>query len=102
MNGYKIAADSYRAIIDRENPAGEVLEEMNRKIKALDIMADTDRLTQYELFNSGAFNDIVKGYVLKALKENNNASCTELLQTIQSLFDEMTAEQAEQFYLNSG
>ena len=102
MNGYKMTADSYRTYLQRDNPQGEARADMERKIKALDIMADTDRATQYELFNSSGFNDIAKGYFLKALynigvdEETRKAAMRE----IRLLFDEMTADQAEAFYMD--
>lgn len=101
MNGYKMHADAYRTFLERDNPQGEARADIERKIKALDIMAETDTATKYALFNSSAFNDIAKGYFLKALhnigadEETRKAAMNE----IRLLFDEMTADQAEAYYM---
>ena len=101
MNGYQMSADTYKHFIERDHPTGEVLEDMERKIKALEIMANTDRPTQYEIFNSSGFNDITKGYILMALDNLETDSDTRkaILREIRYLFDTVTAEQAEQYYL---
>ena len=101
MNGYKMTADSYRAFLERDNPQGEARADMERKIKALDTMAESDKPLIYEYFNTSAFNDIAKGYFLKALNnigadgETRKAAMNE----IRLLFDEMTADQAETYYM---
>jgi len=57
-----MSADAYKTYLERDNPTGEARASTERKITALEIMANTDRPTQYEIFNSSGFNDIVKGY----------------------------------------
>ena len=101
MNGYQMSADSYKHFLEKDNPTGEARESMERKIKALEIMANTDRPTQYEIFNSSGFNDIVKGYILMALDhlETDSETSKDILREIRYLFDTVTAEQAEQYYI---
>ena len=101
MNGYQLHADSYKKLL--ENSASldnEGKEAIKKKIKALEIMANTDRQTQYELFNSGAFNDVCKGYLLAAMDRAGTDSETtgRIMQTLHGLFDEMGAEQAAGYY----
>ena len=102
MNGYAMMADSYRKLLATDSNADR--EFMERRITALEIMANTDRSTQYELFNSSAFNDIVRGYILMALdnaeagRETSNA----VLQEFNALLESVTAEQAENFYKDQG
>lgn len=101
MNGYKMSADAYRDYLAEENPPGKIRAGVERKIKALDFMASTDRETQYELFNSGGFNYIVRGYFLMAL---DNARIEEeeraaIMREIRFLFDTVTADQAEAYYM---
>jgi hypothetical protein len=101
MNGYQLHADSYKKLL--ENSASldnEGREAIKKKIKALEIMANTDRQTQYELFNSGAFNDVCKGYLLMALDRAGTDSETTsgVLSALHSLFDEIGAEQAAGYY----
>ena len=101
MNGYEMSADAYRDYLAQENPPGEIRAGIERKIKALEIMANTDRETQYELFNSSGFNYIVKGYLSMAL---DNAGIEEeeraaIMREISFLFDTVTADQAEAYYM---
>lgn len=99
MNGYQIHADAYKKILDTENPTGEAREEMERRIKALEIMANTDRKTQFELFNCGGFNDVCKGYLLMCLDNIGADPGTreKALAEFRALFDTVTAEKAEQY-----
>ena len=60
MNGYKMLADSYRKFLD-DNTADQ--DNIRTHITALDFLAKCDKATIYALFDSSAFNDIVKGYV---------------------------------------
>lgn len=101
MNGYQMTANIYKDFLEREKPTGETLENIKRTIAALEIMASTDRATQYELFNSSGFNDIVKGYVAMALDHSgiDNEKRAEILQEVHYLFDTVTAEQAERYYM---
>lgn len=100
MNGYKIHADAYRKVLADENPTGEAKAEMERRITALDIMANTDRPTQFEIFNTGGFNDVCKGYLLMALRNIGVDPDTQkaALAELRALFDTVTAGAAEQFY----
>jgi len=95
-----MSADAYKTYLERDNPTGEARASTERKITALEIMANTDRPTQYEIFNSSGFNDIVKGYILMALDnlETDTETRKDILREIRYLFDTVTAEQAEQYY----
>lgn len=98
MNGYKMTADSYRHLLETEKDIDR--ESTERKITALEIMANTDRRTQYELFNSSGFNDIAKGYFLMALDNSGieGEQRKDIMREIKWLFDTVTAEQAEKYY----
>lgn len=101
MNGYQMSADAYRKYLAEENPPEEIRAGIERKIKALEIMASTDRETQYELFNSSGFNYIVKGYLSMTL-DNVGAAEEEraaIMREISFLFDTVTADQAEAYYI---
>ena len=99
MNGYAMMADSYRKLLATDSNADR--EFMERRITALEIMANTDRPTQYELFNSSGFNDIVRGYILMALDnaEAGNETRKAVLQEFNALLESVTAEQAENYFL---
>ena len=101
INGFKLMADAYKKELD--NTPEEYRAEMQAKIKANEFLAGADDATTYALFDSAAFNYVVRGYVKKAL-ENTGAEheqITEVLQELNRLFSEVTAEQAESFYTNS-
>lgn len=97
MYGYQLSANALKHYLETENIKDEAVE---RQIKALEIMANTDRETQYAMFNSSAFNDIVKGYVLMALDRVgvNDDVRADVMYEIRRLFDEVTAEKAEHYY----
>lgn len=104
MNGYQINAAAYKKYLSEhpEEPE-EVRQDMQRKQKALETMAESDKPLIYEYFNTSAFNDIAKGYFLKALnnigadRDTRRAAMNE----ISLLFDEMGAEQAESYYMEN-
>ena len=60
MNGYQMTADSYRTLLEREKDIDRA--SIESKIKALDFLATATEEERLELFNSSAFNDLVKGY----------------------------------------
>jgi len=101
MNGYKMTADSYRQYLEQHpDEPQEVKADLACKIKALDIMASCSDSERLQLFNTSAFNDVVKGYVKLALdnigieEEQRKAIVNE----VSYLFDVKTADEAEQYY----
>lgn len=100
MNGYQMTADSYRTLLEREQDIDRA--SIESKIKALDFLATCSKEERLELFNSSAFNDVVKGYLKMAC---NNMELEDevrqgLLNELRYLFDTVTAEQAEDYYNN--
>ena len=73
---------------------------MERRITALEIMANTDTQTQFELFNTGGFNSICKGYLIMCLDNIgvDPDTRTQAAAEIGALFDTVGAEKAEQYY----
>jgi hypothetical protein len=102
VNGYQLHADSYKKLLENTETAQEVQEDIKKKIRAFEIMANTDRQTQFELFNTGGFNDICKGFLLMAADkaQADKETASRILSALTGLFDEMSAEQAEQYYKN--
>ena len=100
MDGYQAQADAYKRLLETDKTIDRGFTE--RKINALEIMAEADQLTQYELFNTGAFNDIVKGYAKMALDgtELESEERRAVLRELNYLFDTVTADQAERYHLN--
>lgn len=101
MNGYKMTADSYRQYLEQHpDEPQEVKADLACKIKALDIMANCSDSERLALFNTSAFNDVVKGYVKLAL---DNTGIEEeqrkaIVNEVSYLFDVKTADEAEQYY----
>lgn len=103
MNGYEMTADTYRHYLE-QHPAEpqKVKADLACKIKALDIMASCSDSERLALFNTSAFNDVVKGYVKLALDnigieyEQRKAIVNE----VSYLFDIKTADEAEEYYYN--
>lgn len=102
MNGYQLLADNYRKLLNNSaNTAQDAQEAIKRKIKALDIMANLDRQTQFELFNSGGFNGVCRGFLLMAM-DNAGAdhdTASRILSALDGLFETTGAEQAETYYM---
>lgn len=65
MNGFQLLADSYRKL--KAQCPGEDNSDVDRQIKTLDFLAGCDDAEIYCLFDSGAFNDVLKAYCEKAL-----------------------------------
>lgn len=56
----------------------------------------------YHLFDSGIFNSITKGFVLMSMDEmdvDRNTKCN-ILMKLSELFDDVYAEDAEEYYRN--
>lgn len=54
-----------------------------------------------EMFNSGIFNEIVKGYVARLLSEHKifgDEAIEKAMSDMNRIFDEMTAGEAREFY----
>lgn len=98
MNGYQMTADSYRTLLEREQNIDRA--SIESKIKALDFLATATEEERLELFNSSAFNDVVKGYLKMAVDnmELEDEVRQGLLNELRYLFDTVTAKQAEDYY----
>jgi len=101
MNGYKITADAYRSFLD--DPTADK-DSLKATIKALDFLSTCDKATIYALFDSSAFNDIVKGYVEMIADEGEGFTDEQrsyIKRHISGLFDERGAAKAEAYYYNN-
>lgn len=102
-SGYQITADSYTEYLKQYPDAPkEVKEDMKRKIKANSFLAECDELTRLELFNSSAFNDVIKGYVCLCADSlgYTDEQRAELLGRLCRTLDEKTAKEAKDYYLD--
>lgn len=84
MDGYELQATSYEEYMEKHPElAPEVKEDIGRKVKALRLFIGTNEADKDEMFNSGAFNDICKGYFRKSME-----NCKLPKETIDSVMDE--------------
>ena len=112
MNGYKIQADSYRAVLerDRSNLSEESIKDMERSIRVFDVLADFEQEDKYKAFDSSMFNDIFKGYVQIIIDELCEADEDEIKKAAEeirslitgkasSVLDRINAKEAESYYM---
>lgn len=95
MNGYKMSADSYR-ILKQRDPKIDV----DSNIKTLDFLAACTEEDIHNLFNSTAFNNICMGYVKMALndfKELDDDMKDRITNHVRYKFDTVTAKEAEKY-----
>lgn len=104
VSGYRLTADAYKKYLEQhpETPT-EIKEDMQGNIKVnefLDTCTDTEI---HQLFNTSAFNNIVRGYVLKCADtlDYSDEQKRELIGRLYRLFDDMTASEAEAYYLQN-
>ena len=96
MNGFKILADSYRKA-EQEGTMSK--GEVENKIRVYDFLATCNDDDICNMFDSGAFNEIAKGYMRIAVKEliEENVIDEEQGQAVKNryalLFSEKTAKE---------
>lgn len=109
MNGFELHSQSYKKYLkEHPNEPEDVRAPMLRKIKALDFLSGCTEAERLELFNSSAFNDVVKGYLKLAvdnikldMDDEDKAELRQsLLNEFRYLFDTVTADQAQAYYYN--
>ena len=96
MNDYKMTADAYRAIKEKDPKI-----DIDSNIKTLDFLATCTKEDIYNLFNSTAFNNICMGYVKNALNDFEELSDDmkdRITSHVKYKFDTLTAEQGENYY----
>lgn len=94
MNGYELHANAYRKILREDDSLSEeVKASIEREIKILDIMANLSEQERMMLFDTGAYNDIVKEYCRKAMEMHNMSyeDIQAVLGNIKYLFDSIKA-----------
>ncbi len=96
MNGYKIMSESY---MKAANTGTISREEAEKKIRVFDFLAACDNDDIYTLFNSSAFNEIVKAYVSRIADDMITENiiieeiATEMRDCIGWLLDGVSAEE---------
>lgn len=99
MNGYQLLANTYRRQLDAQQTAAERAA-IQDKITAFSFLADATEGQRLALFDSGAFNDVCKGFLLMTLNIiGESAEGQErALNVLTGLLDEQTAEAAARLY----
>lgn len=92
MNGYEMMAESYRQLAKQ----GKIDKETaDKEIRVYDFLATCDSDDLCRMVDSSAFNDIIRAYVEKAVKnaDIDEDSRNKVVGQLRWLFDEKTAKQ---------
>lgn len=97
MDNFEFTAQSYEQIIAKPDTSDELKQHLKVQITALRAISGKSDSEIAAIFNTGAFNDIVRGYVKKALVNTNLAKelVEDVLGELNYLFDAITAEEAK-------
>lgn len=92
MNGYEIMVDSYKKAIEQGKISKEVADP---EIRIYEFLSTCTQDDIYRLVNSSAFNDIIKAYMNKAIKnaELKKEDDERITNELRYLFDEKTAKE---------
>lgn len=96
MNGYEVMAKTYRKLAEGGRLSKE---EAEKQCKVLDFLASCDADDIYNLFDSGAFNDIAKEYMRLAVEEFieegviDDYQGMDFRQKLNLIFDEKSAKE---------
>ena len=112
MNGYKLQAESYQKVLDRDRSTmdPESIANMERDIHIFNILAEFEPGDKYKAFDSSMYNDIFKGYIKKIIDElceDADADISNAAITIRSkvnskasaILDRINAKEAESYYM---
>ena len=102
MNGYKLQAESYRKLLEREGNgyAEGTKKDIEDNIRVFDMLATFEENDKYIAFDSGMFNDIFRGYVEILLKRHieDEKLRNEINNGAYYILDTITAKEAEEAY----
>ncbi len=102
MRHLDLRANSFREILESvdESADKEVINEIKDKIRVYDTLAPLEDDDVYTIFDSGIFNDIVKGYIKILVDEyiENEETADEMLSAAEVIFDETGAREAEEYW----
>ena len=100
MNGYKVLADSHRKAA-AETKSETERRQMEEQAKVLDIVGDLTDRERGLLFDTGAFNDIVQGYV-RMMFDSWDAAEDDIKEDaaddLRKLFDTVKAKDAAAYF----
>lgn len=100
MNGYEMLAQSYEKLLEKQPEMDPTEKEnINRTVKSLRLIADKTEEDIDEIFGTGAFNDICKGYFRKAMVncKLDEETVAAVMDEFKWLLDTMSAQDARKF-----
>ncbi len=102
-SGYAVMARIYRDRMERGPQGSDAREALARKIDALETIAAADTGTIYALYDTGAFNDITRGYIELALDAAgvNEKTRGDVLDALRAIYDTTDAGQAELYHMEN-
>ena len=92
MNGFEMIAEQYKELLKQEKIDEQTA---NKEIRIYDFLAECEKDDFYRLVDSGAFNDIVKAYMHKALEGAgvDNETTDKVMEELRWLFDTKQARE---------
>ena len=97
MKEFTAYAEFLRNTIEcNESMDADDVKAFERQIKACEIADDEDGLA-YELCDIGAYNDVIRGYILLALEGHEDIR-DEVIANMRYIFDAWNARSAENYY----
>lgn len=69
LMGYKIAANTHRLMLQKEELTEEERKDFERKVRIYDFLADCEDTDIPLLFDAGAFNEIAIRYAKTAMRQ---------------------------------
>ena len=92
MNGYQMTIEAYKQLLNSDRPDIEK-EHIKSQIKALEPFAERTKEECIQMFDSGAFNDLVCNYSKKAMQNCNlnDEQIKNVIAELRDLFDFVSA-----------
>lgn len=96
MNGYQMHIDAYRSLLekDREDMCDADKEYIRAQIKALEPFAERTEEERRMMFDTGAFNDVLKSYCKVAMQncDIDDKVISQVLEEVAWLLDTVCAD----------
>lgn len=91
MNGYELMAVSYKKLLNETDLTDEEKNTMKKEIRMCEFLATCDDEDKKILFNSSAFNDYIKDYLVRAIDnadiENKKETKEKVLLELKNIMD---------------
>lgn len=100
MNGYSLTAQTYR---DLEKKGIYTKEKADKLVRIYEFLTTCDKEDICNLFDSSAFNDITRGYILLTIENSNidEKAKEEIINNSKYVFDDTAAaEVLKRFHLD--